>query len=73
MNEGIVYKESTTVFGKVVCTHCGRTEDLMHVEMSAIHSSRPYNSFETIICKDCFNDLPSLKNSTKNEATEKES
>jgi hypothetical protein len=59
--EGKVYRENVVIFGKVQCTHCGINTDLLHVEMSVVDSIRPWNSWDTIICKDCLHNLPSYE------------
>lgn len=64
-----IYKDETIVFGKVICTHCGINTDLLHVELSHISEYKKIYSHETIICRDCWENLPSLEDETEeNEA-----
>jgi len=63
----IAYKENAIVFGKVICTHCGSDTELLHVELSALSISKPIDSWDTIICRECFGKLPSLQDMEEEE------
>jgi hypothetical protein len=53
-----IYKEDIIIFGRAICTWCGSRTDLIHVEVSKVRANKKPESYDTIICKDCFKDLP---------------
>lgn len=67
IRKGIAYKENTIIFGKVLCTHCGSDTELIHIEMTIADPDKPWNSWETIICRDCYKDLPSIENEKESD------
>lgn len=58
MKSNLTYKEDIIIFGKVVCTWCGSQKDLMHIEVSKIRVNKVPEIHDTVICKECFNELP---------------
>jgi hypothetical protein len=71
MNKGKpnkIYKDETTIFGRVVCTHCGINTNLLYVELSWLTENFGVKSSETVLCRDCWEDLPTLEDETENEA-----
>lgn len=53
-----IYKEDVIVFGKCLCTWCGSSFDLIHIEVSKIRKDQKPESFDTVICLECFKDIP---------------
>jgi hypothetical protein len=68
MKQNIAYKENATVFGKVQCTHCGINTNLLHVELAVLTLSKPWESWDTVICKDCYAKLPSIQDESEEKA-----
>lgn len=62
-----IYKDETTVFGIVTCTHCGINADLLHVELSWRTKNFGVQSNISILCRDCWNDLPELDDETNED------
>ena len=58
MNDETTFKEDVIIFGKVLCTWCGSNCELIHIEVSKIRNDKKPESYDTIICKECFKDLP---------------
>lgn len=58
MKQNRTYKEDLIIFGPVHCTWCGSNVDLIHVEVSKIRVNKSPEIFDTVICKECFKDLP---------------
>lgn len=52
------YKNDSIVYCKVVCTHCGSDQQLLHVNLSAIDENKKIHSHDTTLCKACYSDLP---------------
>lgn len=53
-----IYKEDVIVFGKCLCTWCGSSFDLIHIEISPIRKDEKIQSQDTVICLECFKDIP---------------
>jgi hypothetical protein len=53
-----IYKEDVIVFGKCLCIWCGSSFDLIHINISPVRKDKKPESYDTVICLECFRDIP---------------
>jgi hypothetical protein len=63
----VYYKEESTVYCKVQCRTCGSNHELLEVNLSCINDNGKIESFDSILCKSCYEDLPSLEDEPEPE------
>lgn len=59
-----VYIENCTIFGKVLCTHCGSDGGLAYIQMSTRDMK---DQWETVLCKACIKEIPSYHEENEND------
>lgn len=52
------HKEDIIIFGKCLCTWCGSNTDLIHIEVSKIIKDKATEVYDTVICRECYRELP---------------